>query len=55
MAEQSNSPLKNSVLKYAEISATANAEAKIKTAIWEDEIETESKVILEGLMGNYEP
>ena len=43
-----------SIMALTEISAAANAEAKNKTAIWADKIETENLIILESLMENYE-
>lgn len=54
MADGSAAFVSQSVINNAEIRATANAEAKNKASIWADKIETESLVILESRMGNYE-
>ena len=52
MSDEITTNATQSILQ-AEISATANAEAKNKTAIWADKIETESLIILESMMENY--
>lgn len=54
MTEAGGSPVLQSVITNAEISATANEEAKRKREIWAGSIETESLVILESMKGNFE-
>lgn len=54
MIESSNALLLNSVVENADISATANTEAKIKALIWAERIDTEDIVVLEEITVNYE-
>ena len=53
MSDES-APLAPSIVGSAEISAAANAEAKNKTAIWADKLDTDSLVVLDSLMKNFE-
>ena len=54
MSDEISPSAAESLINSAQISAADNAEAKNKTAIWADKIDTETTVILESMMENYE-
>lgn len=53
MTKPNDSNTRNMVTENADISTTANAEAKNKTGIWADSINTDTLIALEGMMGNF--